>query len=81
MKPEPLKGKLWNVTEERLGDTLDVDTVASEDDICSAVEWLKFEVLHKDIREFTLDPVERCKVCRLIDHAFEDVVKESQKGD
>jgi hypothetical protein len=66
MKPEPLKGK----EIEYQGAIL-----FRKDTIQKAVEWLKQQLLEGNLR-LPYDTVRE-----LIDKAFEDVVKESQKGD
>ena len=67
MKPEPLKGKYWNVIH-----LVDQDVFKIKD-VRAAVEWLKYELEnyadHNElfVETWTLD---------IINKAFEDVVKE-----
>jgi hypothetical protein len=60
MKAEPLKGKVDCTTEFRIG-----ESVASEEDIKSAIEWLKSELKERELLNFVIE--------NLIDTAFEDV--------
>lgn len=79
MKPEPLKDKykeyahdLWAdlITKERLGqEATEIFT-----DIRLAVEWLK-EELNIDLDFDEIQPKQEKKVFKLIDKAFEDVIK------
>lgn len=64
MKPEPLKGKCC-VT--RAGNPIHMDY-----DIKSAVEWLKGNI---DFIDSVIDPLVVKVLIKVIDEAFEDVMK------
>ena len=77
MKPEPLKGKTHNADNEYFEENT---KVFKTEDIKSAVEWLKQEIDKEVMEEY-----EKHNYCygkwlieeinKIIDKAFEDVVK------